>query len=453
MSDGTQVDRALERVVEQRREGPRIAVDRVLRAVVRRRTGPGCRPSPGCPGRGSASAAGSSPRERCWRRPPVAAAPRAASGSWRAGSPPKRRRKSFGPKLEPVAARRLERRRDRRRGRRPPGRVGLAPPPSSEPAKANCEQLVGLSEKFGAVELHRDRADVEQGAAVDVRDRVGDRAHLGGARVDEQRHPHHDRAEVERPGRGGGDRLPGRGGRLCRAPRGRPCRRSGAARGRCRRRCRRGRSGSRRGSSRWRPRRRRCSPRRRRARPPGSSGRRRASRSGPAAGSTSTPFSSWLPSERAMSMCSGLKAPAPGLAVPAPKPGAKGRSASVFAQSPPPGAAVSVKSRRRRRRRVPGPGTSSPPCVVVFGPQVGGLVSAACGPSSKSSRNELNGTCGRPSGASSSSKVVVSCPVSGIGADVADQARRDAVAGRLERRRRSGTPRPRSGSRLSCWPT
>ena len=28
------------------------------------------------------------------------------------------------------------------------GSSGLAPPPSSEPAKANCEQLVGLSEKF-----------------------------------------------------------------------------------------------------------------------------------------------------------------------------------------------------------------------------------------------------------------------------------------------------------------
>ncbi len=45
--------------------------------------------------------------------------------------------------------------------------------------------------------------------------------------------------------------------------------------------------------------------------------------------------------------------------------------------------------------------------VVAFGPQVGGLVSGARGPSLKSRVKELNGTCGF------SAKVVVSCPVCG----------------------------------------
>jgi len=32
---------------------------------------------------------------------------------------------------------------------------------------------------------------------------VGDRFYLGGFGVDAQRHPHHDRAQIEGPGRGG----------------------------------------------------------------------------------------------------------------------------------------------------------------------------------------------------------------------------------------------------------
>ena len=40
---GAQVDRAFERFVEQRREGPGLAVDRAGRAVRRRRTARGCR--------------------------------------------------------------------------------------------------------------------------------------------------------------------------------------------------------------------------------------------------------------------------------------------------------------------------------------------------------------------------------------------------------------------------
>ncbi len=89
------------------------------------------------------------------------------------------------------------------------GLVGSAPPPCSAPAVANGSQLVGLRVKFGPVHRQVDRADVELGAAEDVRDRVGDGVDLRRFGVDEQRHPHHDRAEVIRPGRGGGDHCQG----------------------------------------------------------------------------------------------------------------------------------------------------------------------------------------------------------------------------------------------------
>ena len=106
-----------------------------------------------------------------------------------------------------------------------------------------------------------------------------------------------------------------------------------------------------------------------------------------------------------MSTWKGVKAPASGLAVAAPKPGSKGRSASVLAQSPPPGAEVRVKPSEGVAGGLPDHGTS---CVVVWlGPQIGGLLSGARGPSSKSIRKELNGTWGL------SAKVVVSWPVSG----------------------------------------
>ncbi len=89
--------------------------------------------------------------------------------------------------------------------------------------------------------------------------------------------------------------------------------------------------------------------------------------------------------------------------------GPKGRSASDFAHPPPPGALVRVKlfegvatrSRAQAVIRV----------VVVFGPQVGGLVSVPLAPSNWSLK-ELNGTCGRPPWAGSS-KLAVSRPVSG----------------------------------------
>jgi hypothetical protein len=137
-----------------------------------------------------------------------------------------------------------------------------------------------------------------------------------------------------------------------------------------------------------------------------------------------------LPSARATVIVSGLKAPAFGLSVARPKPGAKGRSASVFGHSPPPGRALRAKSPVGvAGGSVEGPSSvpaGAIPCAedqgvicdaVVFGPQVGGLVSGACAPPSNLTRKLLNGTCGRPgigmlpSGASS--KVVVSCPVCG----------------------------------------
>ena len=112
---------------------------------------------------------------------------------------------------ELLAAVGFEGRRDRRRGeRRRVDRVGAA---AEQRAGEGERRAVGRVEReVVPVELHRDRAEVEQGAAVDVRDRVGDGVHLGRARVDEQRHPHHDRAEIERPGRGGGDHCQGEGG-------------------------------------------------------------------------------------------------------------------------------------------------------------------------------------------------------------------------------------------------
>ena len=105
------------------------------------------------------------------------------------------------------------------------------------------------------------------------------------------------------------------------------------------------------------------------------------------------------------------------------KPGAKGRSASVFAQAPPPGALVRAKCWEGVAGGLPDQGVIC--ALVVFGPQVGGLLRTARAPPSKLSVKELNGTCGV------SAKVVVSWPVDRVGADVADQPHRDPVAGRL----------------------
>jgi hypothetical protein len=126
-----------------------------------------------------------------------------------------------------------------------------------------------------------------------------------------------------------------------------------------------------------------------------------------------------LPSERLMFMCSGLKSPAPCLLVFALKPGAKGRSASVFGQLPPPGAALRVKSLVRVTAAFPLHGVIT--VEAWFGPQAPGLVSTARAPSSKLSVKALKGACGRPFGiltppipsTSRPSKVVVRRPVDG----------------------------------------
>ena len=157
--------------------------------------------------------------------------------------------------------------------------------------------------------------------------------------VDEERHPDHDRAEVEGPGDGRRDHrqrerraLVGAGevglaGDLDRR---------GAAAGADRRALptwlfvgQLGCFGLRRAGAGRRPRR--------------SSFRRAVGDALQLAGQprgqgTSTPFSSCWPSLRVMWTAKGLKAPALSLFGSVEKPGAKGRAASVFAQAPPPGA-------------------------------------------------------------------------------------------------------------------
>ena len=121
---------------------------------------------------------------------------------------------------------------------------------------------------------------------------------------------------------------------------------------------------------------------------------------------TSTPFSSWLPSLRVTSMPRLVKLPAWVLLGFAAKPGAKGRSPSVFAQAPPPGAEVRVNSPDGVAAGLPDQGVIVE--TILWGPQIAGLVSVARGPPSSFSTKELNGTWG------SSWKRVVSCPVTGL---------------------------------------
>src|SRR5260221_4523187 len=87
---------------------------------------------------------------------------------------------------------------------------------------------------------------------------------------------------------------------------------------------------------------------------------------------TSPLFSSWLPSARAMFMCSGLKSPAVCFLVPAPKLGANGRPASVFRQLRPPGAALSLKSPDHLTAELRLQGVIT--FARLFGPQEPGLV-------------------------------------------------------------------------------
>ncbi len=94
--------------------------------------------------------------------------------------------------------------------------------------------------------------------------------------------------------------------------------------------------------------------------------------------------------------------------------GPNGRSPSVFAQGPPPGALVRVKPSLGDAAALPDHGVICE--LVLFGPQVGGLVNGACGPPSKlkADRAERNlGVLGEGRGQLAGL---------GIGADVADQA-------------------------------
>src|ERR1700709_905736 len=124
----------------------------------------------------------------------------------------------------------------------------------------------------------------------------------------------------------------------------------------------------------------------------------------PGARVMSSPFSSCWPSPLAMWSVSGLKAPAlvpRGLAT---KPGAKGRSASVFAQGPPPGALVRTTGPAGVAGALPDHGVIWELALLA---QIGGLLRTARGPPSKLSLKEVKGPWGL------SVKGVVSCPVRG----------------------------------------
>ena len=74
-------------------------------------------------------------------------------------------------------------------------------------------QEVGLRVKLGRVEVHRNRADVERDAVEDLGEGIGDGAPLGADRVDVERGPDHDGAEVKGAGdRRGDDHHAERGG-------------------------------------------------------------------------------------------------------------------------------------------------------------------------------------------------------------------------------------------------
>src|SRR6187455_2296429 len=111
----------------------------------------------------------------------------------------------------------------------------------------------------------------------------------------------------------------------------------------------------------------------------------------------STFFSSCWPSLRVIFIVIGLKAPALLPVGRRSKAGEKGRSAIVFAQGPPPGAEARLNSLLGAALGLPAHGgiacadQGSSALVAAFGPQTGGLLTTARGPSSKSSRKEPTG--------------------------------------------------------------
>ena len=127
-----------------------------------------------------------------------------------------------------------------------------------------------------------------------------------------------------------------------------------------------------------------------------------------------------------------------GVASLVPKLGRERPCAERFRAGPPPGALVSVKPSARGRRCPVCPTTGSSRGVVLFGPQVGGLVSVAFGRRRSGAGRSLNGTCGV------SANVVVSCPVCGLALTLPIRRTR-ARSEPTRRRRRSGTRCPRPG--------
>src|SRR4051812_11969192 len=113
----------------------------------------------------------------------------------------------------------------------------------------------------------------------------------------------------------------------------------------------------------------------------------------------SRPFSSCWPGGRGTCAMNGGKALASALFGWALKPGLNGRSPMVFGQSPPPGSLGRVNS-------LPGLADLPPnsadqgviSLVVLFGPQVGGLLSAAFCPPLIAILKLVKGTCDKPCG-------------------------------------------------------
>src|SRR5436305_9129490 len=105
----------------------------------------------------------------------------------------------------------------------------------------------------------------------------------------------------------------------------------------------------------------------------------------------SSPFSSCWPAGRVTCAVNGVKALASSLCGWALKPGAKGRSPIVFGQSPPPGSFARLNSLEGLADLPPNSadhGVMS--LVVLFGPQVGGVLRAAGrGPRSEEHTSEL----------------------------------------------------------------
>src|SRR4051794_5457237 len=113
----------------------------------------------------------------------------------------------------------------------------------------------------------------------------------------------------------------------------------------------------------------------------------------------SSPLSSCCPGGRLMWVEKGVKAFASLLFGCAVKPGANGRSAIVFGQSAPPGSLLSANSLEGLADLPPNSadhGVMS--LMVLFGPQVGGLLSAAFCPPEMLILKLVKGTCGRPCG-------------------------------------------------------